>query len=63
MRDSASTPPPRWPGRADLPELHYTDAGFRFAHNEDAMATDKLAEGIRALAADSAKLDHLIQGL
>jgi transaldolase len=27
--------------------------GFRFALNEDAMATEKLAEGIRAFAADS----------
>ena len=48
---------------ADLPELHYTEAGFRYAHNEDAMATDKLAEGIRAFAADSVKLDALIQGV
>ena len=48
---------------ADLPELHYTEAGFRYAHNDDAMATDKLAEGIRAFAADSDKLDLLIQGL
>ena len=48
---------------ADLPELHYTEAGFRYAHNEDPMATDKLAEGIRAFAADSVKLDVLIQGV
>jgi transaldolase len=47
---------------ADLPELHHSEADFRFAHNEDAMATDKLAEGIRAFAVDSVKLDHLIQG-
>ena len=45
-----------------LPEVHHTEASFRFAHNEDAMATDKLAEGIRAFAVDSAKLDALIQG-
>lgn len=36
------------------------EAAFRFAFNEDAMATDKLAEGIRAFAADSEKLDKLI---
>ena len=47
---------------ADLPELHYNEAGFRYAHNGDAMATDKLAEGIRAFAADSGKLDALILG-
>ena len=48
---------------ATLPELHHSEASFRYAHNDDAMATDKLAEGIRAFAADSAKLDLLIQGL
>jgi len=50
---------------AELPELHYgpdQEAAFRFALNEDAMATEKLAEGIRAFAVDSAKLDQLIQG-
>ncbi len=34
---------------------------FRFLLNEDAMATEKLAEGIRLFAADSAKLDSLIR--
>ena len=34
---------------------------FRFALNEDAMACDKLAEGIRAFCADARKLDALIQ--
>ena len=48
--------------QADLPMVYYTEAGFRYAHNDDAMATDKLAEGIRAFAADSAKLDALILG-
>jgi transaldolase len=48
---------------AELPEVHHDEAGFRFALNEDAMATEKLAEGIRAFAADSAKLDHLIREL
>jgi transaldolase len=47
----------------DLPALHYDEASFRFALNEDAMATEKLAEGIRAFAVDSAKLDGLIKGL
>ena len=47
----------------DLPALHYDEASFRFALNEDAMATEKLAEGIRAFAVDSAKLDKLIEGL
>ena len=44
----------------DLPELHLNQAQFRFAMNEDAMASDKLAEGIRAFCADARKLDALL---
>jgi transaldolase len=44
----------------DLPELHLNQAQFRFAMNEDAMAGDKLAEGIRAFCADARKLDALL---
>ena len=44
----------------DLPAVHYDEKHFRWALNEDAMATEKLAEGIRAFAADAAKLDALI---
>lgn len=40
-----------------------TQAQFRFALNEDAMATEKLAEGIRLFSADAARLDDLITGL
>jgi len=36
------------------------EAAFRFALNQDAMATQKLAEGIRVFVADSVKLDELI---
>jgi len=49
--------------QADLPAVHFDEPGFRFALNDDAMATEKLAEGIRAFAVDSAKLDTIIQGL
>lgn len=45
----------------DLPAVQYDEAGFRYALNEDAMATEKLAEGIRAFAADTVKLEQLIQ--
>jgi transaldolase len=41
----------------------YNEASFRYALNEDAMATEKLAEGIRAFAADAAKLDKMIEAL
>ena len=45
-----------------LPEVIPTDEeSFRFLLNEDAMASDKLAEGIRAFVADSRKLDALIE--
>lgn len=37
------------------------ESGFRWAHNEDAMATEKLAEGIRAFAADQIKLEELMR--
>ncbi|HEV6966602.1 MULTISPECIES: transaldolase [Roseateles] len=44
-----------------MPVVHYDEAGFRFALNEDAMATEKLAEGIRLFAVDAGKLDKLIE--
>ncbi|MEE1674706.1 transaldolase [Agarivorans aestuarii] len=37
-----------------------TEAEFYWAHNEDAMATEKLAEGIRAFAVDQVKLDKML---
>ena len=49
--------------QSDLPELHHSEASFRWALNEDAMATEKLAEGIRAFAADAARLDKMIEAL
>ncbi|MEO6972193.1 MAG: transaldolase [Rhodoferax sp.] len=44
----------------ELPAVNFDEAGFRYALNEDAMASDKLAEGIRAFAADAIKLEQLI---
>ena len=41
--------------------VSYDEAGFRFALNEDAMATEKLAEGIRAFCVDAVKLEVLMQ--
>lgn len=43
-----------------LQAVSYDEAAFRFALNEDAMATEKLAEGIRAFAVDAGKLDQMI---
>ena len=44
----------------DLPPVQHDEASFRFALNEDAMATEKLAEGIRAFCADAVKLEKLL---
>ena len=48
---------------ANLQPVSHTEASFRYALNEDAMATEKLAEGIRAFAVDAGKLDALILAL
>jgi transaldolase len=44
----------------DIPFVQYDEAAFRFALNEDAMATEKLAEGIRAFVVDTHKLESLM---
>ena len=40
--------------------LRLDERTFRWLHNEDAMATEKLAEGIRLFAADAVKLEQLM---
>jgi transaldolase len=45
------------------PPIDLTERAFRWSLNEDAMATEKLAEGIRAFAADAGKLESIIAGL
>jgi transaldolase len=47
----------------DTPALQLDEAAFRWALNDDAMATEKLAEGIRLFAVDAVKLEGLIEGL
>ena len=44
-------------------ELALDEKTFRFMMNEDAMATEKLAEGIRAFCVDSGKLKQIIAGM
>lgn len=46
---------------ADIERISLNEPAFRFGLNEDAMATDKLAEGIRAFVGDAVRLDELIQ--
>ena len=49
----------------DTPSSHakttLTEGGFRWGHNEDAMATEKLAEGIRSFAVDQVKLEKVLK--
>ena len=49
--------------RAAIHAITYHEASFRYALNDDAMATEKLAEGIRAFAVDAGKLDSMIGAL
>ena len=46
--------------KADLKPLALDEKKFRYLLNEDAMATEKTAEGIRKFAADIAKLERLV---
>ena len=41
-------------------KIHCDEKAFRFMLNADAMATEKLAEGIRLFCADTEKLEQLI---
>ncbi|HEU4850912.1 MAG TPA: transaldolase [Telluria sp.] len=49
--------------KTDMPKLAIDEKTFRFMLNEDAMATEKLAEGIRAFCADSTKLTDMIKAM
>ncbi|UPQ84341.1 MULTISPECIES: transaldolase [Pseudomonas] len=48
------------PGRASEPRVSMDEVSFRWGLNEDAMATEKLAEGIRQFARDQEKLEALL---
>lgn len=45
----------------DIPKIDMTENTFRWMLNEDAMATEKLAEGIRGFAKDIVKLEEVVQ--
>lgn len=45
---------------AEVERVSFDEKGFRFAFNEDPMAVDKTAEGIRLFSADIVKLEQLI---
>jgi transaldolase len=46
---------------SDVQKVHLDEKTFRWMHNEDAMATEKLAEGIRKFYADARKLEQYAQ--
>ncbi len=46
-----------------MEQVSYTESAFRLAVNNDAMATEKLAEGIRSFCADTVKLEQMIEAL
>ena len=48
-------------GKLEIEPIEANETAFRFMLNEDAMGTEKLAEGIRAFVADSIKLDRIIE--
>lgn len=45
----------------DLEKVSLTEAQFRYQHNDDQMAVEKLSEGIRKFAVDTIKLEELIK--
>lgn len=48
---------------SDVVKLNINEKSFRFMLNEDAMATEKLAEGIRLFCADTIKLENIIASM
>ncbi|MCU6435850.1 transaldolase [Undibacterium sp. Jales W-56] len=48
---------------SDMQKISLDEKSFRLQLNEDAMATEKLSEGIRLFCADTVKLEQLIAGL
>ncbi len=54
---------PAWAATQDAEPMMLDEPRFRFALNDDAMATDKLADGIRIFAADAVKLEKLIAAM
>ncbi|MDX1680939.1 MAG: transaldolase family protein, partial [Akkermansiaceae bacterium] len=47
--------------QSELEKTSLDEKTFRYELNEDAMATEKTAEGIRKFAADIVKLEELVQ--
>jgi transaldolase len=54
---------PEWAATQPAEAVIYDEPKFRFAMNDDAMATEKLADGIRVFAADAVKLEKIIASM
>lgn len=66
QNDEAAIEPTLTPEKAaatDVEKISLDEKAFRFLFNEDAMATEKTAEGIRKFSADIVKLEKLIEGM
>ena len=49
--------------RQSIQKIALDEKAFRWEHNQDAMATDKLAEGIRRFDVDARKLEKLVTSI
>ena len=49
--------------KLDIEKVEADEKTFRWMMNEDAMATDKLADGIRKFAADAVKLEQMLRSM
>ena len=47
---------------SDVEKIEVDEKSFRWMMNEDAMATEKLAEGIRNFSKDIVKLEEVVKG-
>ena len=59
-------PPPEPSASAqssDGEKIHLDEKGFRWLHNQDAMAVEKLSDGIRKFYADARKLEQFAQSM
>jgi transaldolase len=46
---------------SDVTKIHLDEKTFRWMHNEDAMAVEKLSEGIRKFHSDTRKLEQYVR--
>ncbi len=48
---------------SDAPKIHLDEKAYRWLHNEDPMAVEKLSDGIRKFYADARKLEKFAQSM